>query len=132
MTVKLIKTKDFYPTMMEWWDGQEKAHVSPSMLPENTFVCFNDEDVPTYSMCFYNTDSHLCWLGWQIANPRLTREQKRGCFPFLFKAMEDYAKASGYHLMFTTSNTPAVEGTLSNLGYEMGDKNVNHYIKIIQ
>jgi hypothetical protein len=131
MKVQLIKTKDFYDTMREWWIGQNESQVSPSMLPEGTFVCYNDNDVPVYSMCFYNTDSHLCWLGWQLANPSVTKEDKKGCFEYLFNQVEEYSKQQGYHMMFTTSKTPAVVHTLNKTGFQQGDENVNHYIKII-
>ena len=131
MQVKLIKTEQFYPTMKLWWNGQKEAHVSPSMLPENTFVCYNDKNVPVYSMCFYNTDSNLCWLGWQLANPDVEKEDKKGCFTYLFEEVEKYARYVGYHIMFTTSNTPAVVGTLKKRKFDIGDTGVNHYIKVL-
>lgn len=131
MEVKLIRTESFYDTMRYWWDGHKWAHVSPAMLPETTFVCFNEEGKPVYSMCFYNTDSHLCWLGWQLSNPYLDMKEKEGCFDFLFKEVEKYSKEMGYQVMFTTSKTPVVIDTLKGNGYLEGDINVNHYIKNI-
>lgn len=131
MKVKLIRTETFYDTMKVWWLGQGFPIVSPSMLPETTFVCYNEKGVPTYSMCFYNTDSNLCWVGWQLANPEISKEDKKGCFRFLFEEVEKYSKEVGYQVMFTTSRTPAVEGTLLDLDYSIGDTNVNHYIKNI-
>ena len=131
MNVSIIKTEDFYPTMQKWWDGQKEKHVSPSMLPENTFVVTNDKGVQTHSMCFYNTDSHLCWLGWQLANPDVDKEDKKGCFSHLFEEMEKYARYNDYHIMFTTSKTPKVIHTLEKKKFNLGDVNVNHYIKIL-
>jgi len=131
MEVKRIRTEDFYDTMKQWWDGNNEAHVSPSMLPEFTFVCFNDKGTPTYSMCFYNTDSNLCWLGWQLVNPTVSKEDKKGCFSFLFEEVEKYSRRVGYQVMFTTSKTPAVVGTLNKRKFVVGDENVNHYIKIL-
>lgn len=130
MEVKLVKTESFYPIMQQWWKGHNFSEVSPSMLPETTFVCFKD-DVPIYSMCFYNTDSNLCWLGWQIANPDTTRRQRRGGLRYLFTEIEKYARYVGYHVMFTTSNTPSVEATMKERDFQTGDTNVNHYIKIL-
>jgi hypothetical protein len=131
MQVKKIKTEDFYPTMQKWWDGNKETHVSPSMLPESTFVCFNDKDVPTYSMCFYNTDSNLCWIGWQLVNPEVKKEDKKGCFRYLFEEIEKYARYVGYHVIFTTSKTPSVMGTLESIKFTKGDADVNHYTKIL-
>lgn len=131
MKVNIIKTEDFYPTMKRWWDGQKEPHVSPSMLPEYTLVVSNSKGEQTHSMCFYNTDSNLCWLGWQLANPDVKKEDKEGCFTYLFEEAEKYARYNGYHIMFTTSKTPAVVGTLEKRKFITGDTNVNHYIKIL-
>jgi hypothetical protein len=131
MEVKLIKTEAFYNTMKYWWDGHKFLHVSPSMLPDTTFVCINNKGVPVYSTCFYNTDSNLCWIGWQISNPYESKEDKEGCFDFLVKEIENYAKSVGYHIVFTTSRTPKVEQTLLDNGFDTGDINVNHYIKTL-
>lgn len=130
MDVKQIKTENIYEMLKDWWLGNNFPVVSPSMLPETTFVCYNDEGIPVYAMCFYHTDSKLCWIGWQIKNPDKTVDTE-GCFEYLFESVEDYSKQCGYHVMFTTSNTPPVEKELKNQGYSSGDTNVNHYIKII-
>jgi hypothetical protein len=131
MEIKLIKTETFYNTMQYWWDGHKFGHVSPNMLPMSTFVCFNDEGTPVYSMCFYNTDSNLCWVGWQLSNPYVDKEKRKGCFKYLLEEVEKYSKEVGYAVMFTTSNTPPVEKGLLEEGYILGDQKVNHYIKNI-
>jgi len=131
MRVELIKTEKFYPTMQRWWKGQNFPDVSPSMLPENTLVCYNEEDNPTYSVCFYNTDSNLAWLGWEIANPELSSEQKKGGLEFLFKAACKLAENLGYQVVFTTSKTPAIKANLEKSGFVVGDEDVNHYIKTL-
>ena len=131
MKVKLIKTEDFYSTMKEWCEGHEFPVISPSMLPQGTFVCENNEGQETYSVCLYNTDSGIAWLGWELSNPSLSKEEKEGCFEFLFEVVEDYAKKVGYQVLFTTSNTPPVERVLESKGFKIGDTDVNHYLKIL-
>lgn len=126
----IFRTEDFYNTMVEWWKGHNFTPVPPSMLPEYTFVVYN-EDVPVYSMCFYNTDSNLAWLGWQIRNPKVTKDESKGKLQELFKDIEEYSKSLNYQVLFTTSNTPSVERTMINSGFKRGDLNVNHYIKNI-
>lgn len=130
MEVKIVKTKDFYDTMCEWWDAHNFPRVSPSMLPEKTFVCYL-KDTPIYSTCFYNTDSNLCWLGWQITNPKVKKEDKKGGLELLFSEIEKYARYVEYHIIFTTSNTSSVERALVNRKFTVGDTDVNHYIKIL-
>lgn len=130
ITVKKIKTKDFYPTMVQWWKGNNFNVVSPSLLPEYTFVVYNGETA-TYSMCFYNTDSNLAWLGWQLKNPKTTKEQRKGNLKELFTFIQKYAKSLNYQIIFTTSNTKPVEDVMLDLDYLIGDTNVKHYLKII-
>lgn len=128
MEVKMVKTEAFYDTMKHWWDGQKFEHVSPSMLPENTFVCLKD-GVPIYSVCFYNTDSNLCWIGWEIGNPDV--EDKSGGLKFLLEEVEKYARYVGYHIIFTTSKHPAVSSKLLERKFVVGDENVNHFLKVL-
>ena len=131
MEVRIVNTKDFYDTMVEWWEGQGFPVVSPSLMPENTFVCYSSDNTPIYSCCFYNTDSNLCWLAWQIANPSATKEQKKGGLLDLFKEIEKYAAYVGYQVVFTTSHTPSVEAKLLERKFHVGDEGVNHYIKLL-
>jgi hypothetical protein len=131
MKVKLTKTEDSYPMMKSWWEGHGFPSVAPSTLPESTFVCYNDKDEPVYSMCFYNTDSDLCWLAWQISNPEISKADTKGCFDYLFKAVEAYAKHLEYTVILTTSATSSVVKTLTDNGYAKGDTEVSHYIKNI-
>lgn len=130
MKVEQKLTKEIYEMMKDWWLGNNFQVVSPSLLPQTTFVCYNDSDVPIYTMCFYHTDSNLCWVGWQLKNPDESVD-KAGGLEYLFEAMEKYAKLQEYQVMFTTSNTPPVEKTMLNRNFGVGDKNVHHYIKIL-
>lgn len=130
MEVVQVKTEEIYNMLKDWWVGNNFQVVSPSILPNTTFICYNGNGEPTYAMCFYHTDSKLCWVGWQIKNPDKSIS-KEGCFEFLFKGVEEYAKQEGYHILFTTSNTPPVEKVLSESGFSIGDTDVNHYLKVI-
>lgn len=131
MEVRLLKTKGFYPTMKKWWDGHGFPCVDIYLLPEYTFVCFIRHSVPIYSMCFYNTDSNIAWVGWQISNPDIDMELKKGGLKLLFEEVEKYAIYNNYKALFTTSKHLSVEKTLKDVGYSLGDNNVNHYLKII-
>lgn len=128
MIVKKVITKDFYSTMVDWCKGNNFKNISPAVLPEYTFVIFK-EDIPIYSTCFYNTDSNLAWIGWELKNPHTTKKQREGGLKVLINHIGIYAKSLGYQILFTTSNTKPVENTMLQLGFEVGDVNVKHYIK---
>lgn len=130
MKVKYTKTEDFYPVMKTWWKEREFTEVSPSILPEGTFVCHDDSD-NLYSICFYHTDSHLAWVGWPISNPFISKERKEGAFKFLFDEVERYAREAGYHCLFTTTPLPVVKSVLEECGYKLGDEKVDHYLKVL-
>lgn len=129
--IEKIKTKDFYETMVDWCKGNNFAIISPSILPEYTFVVYNSSNIPTYSVCFYNTDSNLAWIGWELKNPTVKKQDKQNNLVSLFNHIEQYAKSQGYQLLFTTSSTKPIVDTLLGLGYKEGDVNVNHYLKIL-
>ena len=129
-TIKKVKTDDFYDTMLEWWEGHKFAKVSREMLPETTFVYYV-KGKAVYSTCFYNTDSGLCWVGWQLSDPNTTKEHKESGLERLFNYINTYARGLHYSIVFTTSNTPIVEENLVKTGSQIGDTNVNHYIKIL-
>lgn len=128
MRVEQKLTKEIYNMMKDWWLGNNFQVVSPSILPQTTFVCYNDDDVPIYTMCFYHTDSNLAWVGWQLKNPD-PEVNRAGGLEYLFKVMEDYAIHCEYQVMFTTSNTPPVEKILKEREFNIGDEKVNHYTK---
>ena len=76
--VRRIRTENFYLTIKDWCKGNNFPVISPSMLPEYTFVIYNDSDTALYSVCFYNTDSNLAWLGWELKNPNTSKEDREG------------------------------------------------------
>jgi hypothetical protein len=129
--IQKVNTAEFYPTMKKWCKGNNFPCISPSMLPKNTFVIYGDGGTPLYSLCFYNTDSRLAWVGWELKNPATSKEERLGKLSQLFEHVEEYARGMGYDIVFTTSNTKPVEDVMLDLDYIVGDTNVNHYLKIL-
>jgi hypothetical protein len=129
--VKMISTREFYPTIVDWCKGNNFPSISPSLLPEYTFVIYGDSGEALYSVCFYNTDSNLAWMGWELKNPDTSKEERQGKLTELFEHVEEYARSIGYAILFTTSNTKPVEDVMIGLDYSVGDTNVNHYLKVL-
>jgi hypothetical protein len=127
-----VKTSDFYPRMKDRCKAYSFPEVSPSMLPEYTLIISDrGTDVELYSVCFYNTDSNLAWLGWELGNHEAPKELKKGALSQLIKGAEAYAKELGYDILFTTSKTKPVIQALRGLGFVEGDTDVNHYLKLL-
>ena len=80
-----------------------------------------------YCCSLYETDSDFAFLAFPVSNKGVKRPENG--LEELFKEIEKYAKSKGYSLLFTTSNTPAVEDSLKNCGWGLGDIGVNQYTK---
>lgn len=130
MTVKSILTEDFYGTLKLWWEEHKFPTLDISFLPEQFFVCYNGH-VATHAMCVYQTDSGLCWTAFPTSNPLISHETKQGGLDVLMEGVTRYAKEEGYKYIFTTSPVKRVQEALVASGFNLGDENVNHYIKII-
>ena len=130
MKVKNIKTGEFYPTLKSWWEGHNFPVLDINFLPEEVFVCYNG-DIAIYAICFYHTDSGLCWVGFPVSNPFVGKETKEDGFEKIMTAVSEYAKQAGYNYIFTTSPIKYVQDILLETGFNLGDSNVNHYLKIL-
>ena len=119
---------DFYVVMDKWW----KEHNFPSMpldiLPQKVFI-YNNGSEDTYCCTMYETDSLLAWVAWQISNPNVKSNKDE--LKDIFDAMTVYAKNLGYKLLFTTTKQKTVTDKLLESGFNIGDDNVNHYLKSI-
>jgi urease accessory protein UreE len=130
MKLNIILTKEFYPILKYWWESHDFTPVDIDMLPEKVFVVVKD-DTPIYSMFLYETNSKLCWIAWQLGNPDVSKEIKKGGLTFLIKEVTKYAEKLGYKFSFTTSPVKVIQEALMEEGYLEGDIKINHYLKII-
>jgi hypothetical protein len=126
MRSEILNTQTIIPTLTAWAEGNKFPMEFVNILPAKTLVVFN-EDIPVYAVGIYDTSSPVCWMGFVIANPATTKEQRKGGLRFITEEAINYAKYNGYKLMFTTSNTPSIEAKLKECGFIEGDTNVNQY-----
>lgn len=130
MIVKNYKTEDIYDTVVSWWVGHSFPPLSIDFLPTECFIISN-EGKQLYAMFFYHTNSNLCWFAFPVSNPDLTKEEKGNGLLKLIEGMTEYAVQNGYKFIFTTSPVKPVQDCLLENGFQLGDVNVNHYVKII-
>lgn len=128
--VRKHNKSEFYKIFVKWLETHKFPIITDLWLPENVFVCYIDE-VPCYCIWFYHNDAKLAHIGWPASNKNISYRKKQGGFDFLLNYVENYAKRKGYVTLFTTSNTESVINVLDKSGYVIGDKNVNHYFKIL-
>lgn len=128
--VKKHNKSEFYAIFCKWLETHKFPIVSDLWLPENVFVCYTNE-IPCYCIWFYHNDAKLAHIGFPASNKNVNYKKKQGGLQHLLEYVEKYAKRKGYVTLFTTSNTESVVSTLEKCEYILGDKNVNHFFKII-
>ena len=128
--VKKHNKSEFYAIFCKWLETHKFPIVSDLWLPENVFVCYADE-IPCYCIWFYHNDAKLAHIGFPTSNKNVNYKKKQGGLQHLLEYVEKYAKRKGYVTLFTTSNTESVVSTLEKCEYILGDKNVNHFFKIL-
>jgi len=131
-TVKKHSKDEFYDEFSKLLDKHHFPRINDKVLPELCFAVYNEEDVVLYSIWFYFTSSKgLAWLAFPVSNKSIPTKKRRGAFEFMLEHISNYAKKHGVISLFTTSNTEGVIEPLLKNGFEIGDINVNHYIKKI-
>lgn len=68
------------------------------------------------------------WIAFPASNKNVNYKQRIGGMEFLLEHIKNYAKKKGIMTLFTTSSTTSVVDSLTNTGFEVGDKNVNHFL----
>lgn len=129
--VRKHNKSEFYETYLQWSDDHKFPRVSDLVLPENIFVCYNDDEIPIYSIYFYHTDSKLGWLAFPISNKNVAYNKRNGGLKTLFERVVQYAKNKGYKSLITTSSTKEVISVMNEIGFIEGDINVNQYLRIL-
>ncbi len=129
-TVKKHTKSEFYPIYCKWLETHNFPAISELVLPENVFV-FYTEDIPCYCMWLYFTDSKLCWIAFPSSNKNVHYKKREKGMEFLINYILAYCKNKKIKMVLTTSNTDPVIESLTNTGFSIGDKGVNHYIKIL-
>lgn len=128
MKIKIHQQEEVYDILTNWMRGHNFPEIAIDMLSSKIFVCYNNE-IPIYAISFYDTNSRLCWIGFPLSNPYVTKKGKEGGLDELLKYVEKYAIDGHYRLMFTTSSVSIIDDVLKNNGFILGDEKVNHYIK---
>ena len=127
--VRIEDIENFYETMSEWFSQHGWPPIDINALPEKVFVS-NNGDNDTYCCCLYETDSDFGFVAFPLSNKKVKRDRED--LMNIFSTIEEYAKSVGIKILFTTSGTVAVETSLIDSGYKLGDINVNQYIKWVK
>lgn len=125
--VRKHSKEEFYDQFNKFLDMHHFPRIHKDVLPELVFVVYRQE-IPIYCFWLYRTDSKLAWIAFPASNKNVNYKQRIGGMEFLLEHIKNYAKKKGIMTLFTTSSTTSVVDSLTNTGFEVGDKNVNHFL----
>ena len=124
--VRKHSKEEFYDVFSTWLDNHQFPRIHKDVLPENVFVCLKEE-IPIYCIWTYFTDSKLMWIAWPASNKNVNHKKRIGGMEVLLEHVKNYAKRKGIMTLFTTSGTESIINSLTSVGFEIGDKSINHY-----
>lgn len=124
--MRFIDLNNDYDTLSSWWKEYNWPVIPKDSLPKNGFIIDN-----TCAGFVYCTDSNIAWLEFIVANPRISRDERKAGLQNLLSGLTGLAKELGYAYVFTSTNHANLEERLVEMGYKVQDRNVTHLIRSI-
>lgn len=127
MKAEIVQTVQILDLIRQWIKGNNFTEGCINLFSDKTLVVYKNE-VPVYLACIYITNSPVAIIGWELANPSVEKQEKKGGLKFLFEKAKELSRQMGYDFLFTTSSTEPVQVKLQESGFHTGDQSVNHYL----
>lgn len=113
--------------LVEKWPEKHNFPLPPpEFLPDVGFIVDD-----TACGFLYISNSKIGWVEWVYSNPEKPKEQRADALDMLFKLLEITAKELGIRVLFSASAIPAYKSILERNGFEITDKDVVHYLKVL-
>ena len=112
-----------------WWAERERVPFSDSLASDYGYMAYSENN-PVAAMFLYPTKgSSVCMIGWPITDPNTTKEERNLALNELFDKIHKEARLMGYKLVWSFSGVEPVQNRMIELGYVIGDQNINQYFK---
>jgi hypothetical protein len=111
-----------------WWHSRQSVDFHERMLPDCGFVAY-EQDRPVAMAFLFTTNSKIAILGWPVSDPESDKQVRDKALNEVFKTLHFLARQKGFEIAWTTSGIPALQKRYENLGYVVGDGNINQYHK---
>lgn len=124
--MRFLDLNNDYDTLASWWKEYHFPVIPKDSLPKNGFIIDN--------ICagfIYCTDSNIAWLEFVVANPNISRDERKTGLQELIIGLTELAKEFGYKHIFTSTNHESLENRLVESGYSVQDRNVTHLMRSI-
>ena len=130
INTKCVNKYVVYNRYVGFCKKRDFAIVPLEALPVNIFAGYYNGDV-VYMLPIYKTDSDFCVLGFPVSDPDCPREVRDIAKLSIMKFAQKYMKELGFNRMITTSGTAPIVKLLEDTGFQLGDEDINQYVKIL-
>lgn len=114
--------------LQQWWHSKHALDFNLDLLSETGVLAYV-EDVAIAAAFLYLTNSKVAWIGWPVSDPESSKELRDVALNEIFENLHQTARDYDYTLIWTVSGIPALQKRYEELGYLLGDENVNQYFK---
>lgn len=129
---RLESRDSFYEVIKQWWVSRGFPVIPFHGLPSRIFVAYIEDDksyTDVYAVPVYVTDSNIAWIGYPTSNPMVTKDARKGAFPFLLEVINVAMKYQGYGTLLTTSMHPKLMADFEANDFIKSDEGTNFFTK---
>lgn len=128
--IRKLETQDF-DMVNNWFYRQTSSPLAPACISEHGYLYSLTK--PVACLYFFPVQgSKMAMIGWPVANPESSKEERDYAFPLLIKHIEDLARSEGYDWITTYASRTSVASRFHKAGYSIGDESVTQYLKHIK
>lgn len=116
---RLENKKDYYGTLMSWWESHKAFNnksIEYKSLPIRVFVVSN-EDKDLFAVPVYISDSDFCYIGWVTSNPDSGLREKVGALEYLYNIISIVMKSQGFDHILSKANASSLQRVAERSGF---------------
>ncbi len=124
LSIRNLNEND-YETFVDWWRFWRFPAPTREMLPANGLNGFvvKHDDVDVCGGFLYFTNSNMCWLEYIVSNYEVRdRQIRKESIELLINTLLDYAKTSGFSVVYTSLKNENLKNKFENCGFIEADR----------
>lgn len=130
MIRKIESIKDF-EMVQNWWKHYNGRPLNPDCVSDYGYIYALEDKAIMALFLFPVMGCAMAMVGWPVANPESSKDERNVAFPLLLEFIEDEARLLGYDWLTTYASRSSVNKRFEEAKYLTGDVNVTQYIKPI-
>lgn len=112
-----------------WWNSHMEQFLPDALLSDQGFMAYSDEKLVATMFFFPVVGCKMAMLGYPIANPKTSKEERKEALSLLISTIEAYAKNLGYEWLVSYPGNPKAQKLFENNNYIKGDSEVIQFLK---